>query len=222
MEKRVHLLLSVEDHELFNGAAHDARVSLAAWIRMACREKLEVFRPSEATRILAEPRFDSIALVIPKAQELAEKSVPEMVEDAAAVIAAPARKVPLPPSKRRGKSAALKEAADAVVPGPSEPVITTYPLTGIPRVRPSGATPAAAGTPAIPDFEELMVDVSAPMPIQVPPADVVSVGRDGDPDFVAFSKPLPKFKRHPKCETEKCERLGPSCELCRLANTVSF
>lgn len=212
MEKRVHLPLSAADHEAFNGAAHDARVSLAAWVRMACREKL-CGKRTVADSIV---RFEAIAPpVTPEAQEFAERIVPEMVEDASNVIAAPARKVPLPPSKRRAKPVALKEMADGAV------VITTYPLTGIQRVRPSA--------PEIPDFEELMED--APVPVEVTFRKLEPLL---DPDAEEMPKlfPLvetglnetsrPKFNRHPKCETEKCERLGPSCELCRLANTVNF
>lgn len=219
MEKRVQLPLSAADHEAFNGAAHDARVSLAAWVRMACREKL----CGKRTVADSIARFEAMNQIPPAIQKLAERIGPAMVEDAAeilgvpkpAVITAPARKVPLPPSKRRGKSSALKEAADGVVPGPSGPVITTYPLTGIPRVRPSA--PAAAGIPEIPDFEELMVDVSTPTPITEEMPKLFPLVETGLNETAR-----PKFKRHPKCETEKCERLGPSCELCRLANTVSF
>lgn len=37
-----------------------------------------------------------------------------------------------------------------------------------------------------------------------------------------FTSPRHKFKRHPKCTTEKCERLGNSCALCRMANAIGF
>lgn len=162
---------------------------------------------------------------------------PRIPVNAEGVISAPARKVPLPPVRRRFvKMASLKDemidvlgalkvAAEtcAVVPAP-EPRELAPPLPpGIPPPpEPDVLDDLPPLSPTDAEFEALLptpAEMAVIMPKEPPSLPTVS-----KPQAVAWDRPKKTtFKRAKKCTSQRCENLQTAtCDACRQANAVGF
>lgn len=204
--------LSDDEYAKCKEAAKIAGVSMSEWVR---------------SRL-----FDNQPPPIPAPSKKPRPLPPRVPVNTDGVIVAPARKVPLPPVRRPAV------VTPFVLDATTEPPVTI-------AIRPDGFETGEEVTITFDDFEDV------PKQVEVKPSKPIPPDFDEDPlgspektlekvrdkamdDLMEKSRPStigwtgatskPTFKRHPKCETEKCERRkhGPCCPLCIQLNAKRF